>query len=266
MKLYLLILLNVFLVAACGGSPATLDTEDNGNSTTIIESLSSEKLPIPDNRDGGEFQVLLIGNSHTSSIKNILERLLLQSAPSDKVKVTMLSTRFLDSSIANQDYLDTLKDHQWTHVVLQGQKYSQSQITLYPTLAARLWIQRAKFQQATPVLFPEHPGEGNFLEAEYVHNIHTGIASQEPSCVAPVGLTWDLALNIEPSLSLYASDGNHASPLGALLSSLVIYEVITGQSADLLAYIPELPGDESTQGFLGQMASQAVEENSPCAY
>ncbi|MCP4325883.1 MAG: hypothetical protein GY787_29425 [Alteromonadales bacterium] len=115
-------------------------------------------------------------------------------------------------------------------------------------------------------MFPEHPSEGNFLEAEYVHNIHTGIAKQEPSCVAPVGLTWDVALNIEPNLNLYANDGNHASQLGSLLSSLVLYEVITGQSADLLTYIPELPGDEQVQDILGQVASQAIAENNPCAY
>ncbi len=265
MKLYLLVLVIVLLVTACGDS-STMLGDDNNQNLIVTEPLSSEKLPIPDNQNGEEFQVLLIGNSHTSPINHILARLLLESAASDKVRVLTIFTPFLDSSVANQNYIDTLKNNKWTHVVLQGQKYSQSQIALYPTLAAKLWIQRAKSQHAMPILFPEHPSEGNFLEAEYVHEIHSGIASQEPSCVAPVGLTWDLALENNPRLNLYANDGNHASQLGALLSALVIYEVITGQSADLLAYIAELPGDENEQDFLGQMASEVIAGNSPCAY
>jgi hypothetical protein len=99
-----------------------------------------------------------------------------------------------------------------------------------------------------------------------VHSIHVDIANEESSCIAPIGLTWNKILAIEPELDLYQVDGNHATELGALLSALVLYQVISGQTADTLPYIAELPGAESEQAVLGQIASQTVAEHAPCAF
>ncbi|MFM9726222.1 hypothetical protein ACKI1L_37495, partial [Streptomyces scabiei] len=69
-----------------------------------------------------------------------------------------------------------------------------------------------------------------------MHGIHKGIAEKQSSCVAPVGLTWNEALELSPRLDVHHSDGNHATNLGKLLSALVLYETITGESADLLTF------------------------------
>ena len=137
---------------------------------------------------------------------------------------------------------------------------------LYSTEATRSWIQRAKNRGATPILFPEHPQRGNLLEADYVHSIHVDIADEESSCIAPVGLSWNKVLAIEPDLKLYQVDGNHATELGALLSALVLYQVVSGQTADTLPYIAALPGTDAEQALLGQIASQTIAEHVPCPF
>lgn len=252
------------LLVSCGGSSDKVVIENTEEVSTVIIPPSSGKMPVPNNQAGTDYHVLMIGNSHTNSVKDLLAILLEQS--SNNVKVQGLFGTFLDVALVKEGYIETLTEQSWTHVVLQGQKYSQSGAKLYPTAAARQWISTAKEQDVMPVLFPEHPQKGNTFEGNYVHGIHVNIANEEPSCVAPVGLAWDLALGINGALDLYTLDGNHASELGALYSALVIYQVITGQSADLLPYISTLPGDADVQDFLGQMASQAIAENTPCVF
>ena len=159
-----------------------------------------------------------------------------------------------------------MQSRKWTHVILQGQKYSQSYSKLYPTDATVTWIQRAKSIGATPILFPEHPVYNNSYDAEYVHSIHVGIAAEQSSCVAPVGLTWNQVLSISPDLNVHQVDRNHATELGALLSSLVLYETISGEPADLLPFIDVLPADSATQALFGQVTSQTVVANLPCDF
>ena len=73
------------------------------------------------------------------------------------VSITTRTGTFLDTIVDNDSIVELLQNKKWTHVILQGQKYSQSQSVLYPTNATITWIQRAKAVGATPILFPEHP-------------------------------------------------------------------------------------------------------------
>ncbi len=161
---------------------------------------------------------------------------------------------------------DLLQNTSWTHVILQGQKYSQSGITVYPTLSAQIWIDKAKQHQITPILFPEHPQKGSTTEGKQVHDIHIGITTQQKSCIAPVGLTWNKVSQIEPLLNLHNNDGNHANLMGQLLTSYVFYEVITGESADLLPFIESIAVTESNQQILRQLASETIQANLPCLF
>ena len=45
----------------------------------------------------------------------------------------------------------------------------------------------------------------------------------------PVGLAWKLALEADPTLSLYGSDGYHPAPAGSLLAALTIYDRVFGR-------------------------------------
>ena len=70
---------------------------------------------------------------------------------------------------------------------------------------------------------------------------------------------------IEPGLALHAPDGNHATLTGSFLTALVLFEIVSGHSADALPYIEDIRVDTATQALLGQMASQAIADHPPCS-
>ena len=256
MKLTVFTIPLLLLLSACGsGSEGTAEAQVSSD-VKVPESVEvSENLTVPDNRALDAFQVLVIGNSHVQSIQKLLTIIFQNGVGA-----------FLDVIVDKESLVELVETRPWTHIILQGQKYSQSQSVLYSTEATRSWIQRAKNRGATPILFPEHPQRGNLLEADYVHSIHVDIADEESSCIAPVGLSWNKVLAIEPDLKLYQVDGNHATELGALLSALVLYQVVSGQTADTLPYIAALPGTDAEQALLGQIASQTIAEHVPCPF
>ena len=45
----------------------------------------------------------------------------------------------------------------------------------------------------------------------------------------PIGLAWKLALEADPALPLYGSDGYHPAPAGSLLAALTIYDRVFGR-------------------------------------
>lgn len=257
MKKYLSIYLLALMLSACGG---------NGSGGSSQPINSAENLAIPDNRELSNYNILILGNSHVSGVESLLKKIFSHGAANKTVNIKTRQGLFLDTIVNDENIIDTLQNNQWTHVILQGQKYSQSQSVLYPVGATITWIQRVKAIGATPILFPEHPLAYKPKDAIYVHDIHTGIAEQQYSCVAPVGLTWNQVLAISPGLKVHQADGNHATQLGASLSSLVLYETITGESADLLTYTDTLPGDAATQALFGQVTSQAIIDNPPCDF
>lgn len=253
----------LFCVSACSQDSA--DTSE----TKLIEvpvgiEVPSTNLAIPDNRFSNMYQVLIFGNSHVTKQASLIQTLITTGNPNANVEVHNAGGGFLDDNLQSQTSVALLENEPWTHVILQGQKYSQSGATLYSTTAAQVWIDKAKSHAITPILFPEHPQKGNKEEGSLVHLIHTGIAQLQKACVAPVGLAWDKALEIAPRLVLHQDDGNHATLIGNLLTALIFYEVITGESADLLPYISAIEVEEGTQQLLGQIASETIQANQPC--
>jgi len=267
MKLNLFTLSLLLLLSACGSdSTGSAQTPVLPDEKVSGSNGASENLAIPDNRALDAFQVLVIGNSHVQSIQKLLTIIFENGVKEKELDIDTRVGAFLDLIVDKESYIELVETRSWTHIILQGQKYSQSQSVLYSTEATRTWIQRAKNKGATPILFPEHPQRGNPQEADYIHSLHVDIADEESSCIAPVGLSWNKVIAVEPDLNLYQADGNHATELGALLSALVLYQVVSGQIADTLPYIAALPGTESEQALLGQMASQTIAENVPCAF
>ena len=266
MKKYLFIFTLINVLSACEGSSNSAKQITEPLESTEPPVYSTDNIAIPKNTDKTAYNILIIGNSHVSGIEQQL-RAIFATAVSDKiVEIHTRGGQFLDTIVDDENIIELIENKEWTHIILQGQKYSQSQSVLYPIDSTVTWIKRAKAIGATPVLFPEHPQVGRPNEAEYIHGIHLNIAKEQASCVAPVGLAWNQALLISPDLNVYKPDGNHASELGTLLTSLVLYEVISGEPADLLPYIEHLPADATTLALFGQVSSQAIADNLPCNY
>ena len=209
----------------------------------LIASLLSCTPGMATDDKAKDYEILLIGNSHSSknNLPGLLATLIEAGLPSKTVHVLVApSWGFLDAHLKNKKSRRLLEAESWTHIVLQGQKYSSSGRYFYPTDAAEEWIRRAKIQGAIPIMFPEWPRRGNTEEGQRIHELHLQIVARESACVAPVGLAWELALRQHPSLELHARDGNHSNATGALLTAYVLYEVITGRPATELPDVPNV--------------------------
>ncbi|MBA6391015.1 hypothetical protein H4J38_09535 [Colwellia sp. BRX10-3] len=250
-------------LSACSGDSTEKNKPDDDPENLVPPSAN---LAIPDNRFTNNYQVVIFGNSHVAGLDSLIKTLISAGNPFAKINISNAGGGFLDDQFNRQRRVTLLENRPWTHVILQGQKYSQSGATIYPTIAARVWIDKAKNRGITPILFPEHPQKDNNEEGKRVHKIHTGIAAIQKSCVAPVGLTWDKVIITEPELALHSSDGNHASVIGKLLTAFVFYEVITGESADLLPFIDGIGVDQASQQILRQFASETIQAFQPCMF
>jgi hypothetical protein len=56
------------------------------------------------------------------------------------------------------------------------------------------------------------------------------VAHELDAILAPVGIAWENAKNLNPGLVLHHKDGRHANPIGAYLTACVFYSTLTGTS------------------------------------
>lgn len=222
-------------------------------------------LAIPQNKDVTDYRVLFFGNSHSAGLPALLTVLVEHGLPNKTIYAERQPDyAYLDDRLLDKVSAPLLVEQPWTQVILQAQKYSQSGSVEYSTTGAQTWIRMAKSKNITPILYPEHPQRGNLTEGRLVHELHLSIAEKEASCVAPVGLVWDKVLSLSPSEPLYSADGNHASKTGQVLTAFVIYEMVTGEPADILPYIDALEVSEEQQAFYKQIVTQIISEDENC--
>ena len=208
-----------------------------------------------------DYSVLLIGNSHSSraGLPDMLEALLEADGANTAADVKALGHwAFLAERLDDNTTQKALDSRNWTHVVLQAQKYSTTGQYFYPTDAAEEWIRRIRDRGAEPILFPEWARREHPEESLRIHRLHLGISSREFACVAPVGLAWEIMRDAHPDIMLYNRDGNHANRRGALLTAYVLYHSITGASPAGLTYLKMRGIPEETQAVLRAAANMAT--------
>jgi diadenosine tetraphosphate (Ap4A) HIT family hydrolase len=229
--------------------------------------LFAALLAFSSNAQPVEFQILLIGNSHSSKndLPELIQTLIEQAQPGTTVHVHAVPRwGFLADRLIDKVTQKTLDAKAWTHVILQAQKYSSSGRYYYPTDAAEEWIRRVRQSGATPILFPEWARRGNNEEGQRIYELHLQIAARESACVAPVGFAWQLAQLANPSIRLHARDGNHSNANGALLTAFVLYQAITGDPATDLPDIGSVKTDADIQKLLRESASEAHSAKPGC--
>jgi hypothetical protein len=244
-----------------GGSSIDTNTDPGGSQRYTTSQ------PLLDNSGASAYKVLLMGNSHSAGLYSVLAELLALGQPGKQIDVQLSSSSGFLVDRVNDGYSEQdLEREPWTHVILQAQKYSTTGSLSYPTVAAEYWIRGAKEQGATPIMFPEHPRQGNIWEGQTLWDLHTGIAARENTCVAPVGLVWDEVMFRDPSLVLHHPDGNHASGTGVLLTALVFYPIITGQPVESLPELSAFGIDAAAEQVMKESASALLFAYSPCAF
>jgi hypothetical protein len=234
------------LLAACGGS--------SGSTTGSVTALP------PPPAAPADINLLFFGNSHTAAndLPGLVAALVRAARPGRTVAAVNEPTwLFLDERLKHAPSKELLASRRWSVVVLQAQKYSSSGNFTYSTFEAAEWVRMARANGAVPVLFPEWPRR-DLNETDDIFNLHLSIAAQAPACVPPIPQSWDLALAADPALPLWAADGNHSAPAGALLAAMVIASTITGDSPAGMPTLASVPVDAATQAALRTAASKAV--------
>ncbi|RJF36558.1 hypothetical protein [Pseudoalteromonas gelatinilytica] len=253
------------LLSCCIGLVACGSGSNTENSTSVPDtSIPNSGAAIVDNRGSADYQIIIYGNSHSAKLGDLLEQLISSELTNAQVSTLTVSGRFLDEIVNTSGNVEKLQQANWTHAIFQGQKYSQSGSVNYSTNEAERLIASAKELKITPILFPEHPQQGDSKEGELVYQLHLSISEKEASCVAPIGLVWDKAIAALPELNFYSADGNHASNAGHLLTAMTFYEVITGELADTLAYNAAFAISEQQHQQFGQIITQVLAEHPAC--
>lgn len=219
---------------------------------------TSQPPKVINNSPLNEYKIIIYGNSHSAELGDLLETIFAGQLPGTVVNTMSVHGRFLDEIVAVSGNVDKLRSENWSHAIFQGQKYSQSGTTEYPTTAAERLILTAKNQKITPVLFPEHPQEGNPAEAQRVYDLHLSISARQPSCVAPVGMVWNRLSEILPGTNLYSSDGNHASYAGNVLTAMTFYQIISSELADTMSFDPAIELTQHEQALFGQIVTEVL--------
>lgn len=254
----------------CGSSdspPIGPPTTTPPTSPTLPES--SQGLPVPDNRTVNEFRVLLLGNSHVgfNNLGGLLKQMIQTGRPQASVQTeTGGGAGYLDERLHDNVSVALVNQQHWSHVILQGQKYSTSGLYHYPINAALYWVALIKSRQGTPILFPEHATLGNPTEGARVYQLHQSIVEREAACLAPIPQAWESNIQQWPGIALHIDDGNHASLAGSVLTAMLFYQVITGNPADQLPYIASINLSATIQQRLAQQASASLQQYPACPF
>jgi len=216
-------------------------------------------------------RVLFVGNSFTyvNDMPGMVERLAAARPGATPVFVVSYTKGATQLAYWADDggLQSLLREVHWNRVVLQ----EQSQIPSFPEQirdsqmlpAASSLTARAGTAGARAVLFMtwgyrDGNGAGDSFDAMQARLVdgYDQVARATGAQVAPVGLAWQQAHRLAPSLALWQDDGMHPSRAGSYLAACVFFEVLTGRSPVGDAYTAGLAGAEAR--FLQGVAHRTV--------
>lgn len=232
------------------------------NSTKVIAATA--ETPI---------RVLFIGNSLTffNDLPGIFAEL--AQSGSYEVEVAMIAQGgwTLADHAQSSATMEKIQGDSWDTVVLQEQSrlpaiQDQRDVQMVP--AIRLLDEQIKENGAETILFMTWGSRDGLPEAGYadyaamqaqIQASYEDIAEKVGAGVAPVGIAWQKAIEVQPDLDLWQLDGIHPTREGTYLSALVFYTLIFQQSPAGLIFHADLP--EETAEFLQVIAAETVLEN-----
>ena len=232
-----------------------------------LSQSDSEGAPESDPADvfqtDAGLRILFCGNSHTRShnIAATVSALCEASRAGLSTPEThVLSGSFLDDIAGDPLYEAILQQEHPEIVVLQGQMVSMSGKYIYSRDAADQMARSAIASGARVLLYAEWGRQGIEGETERIEAIYQQISEAAGGTVVPVGRAWQLAIQRHPDFVLFADDGNHASPLGAFLTSCVLAATVTGQNPETAAGQIESPVPVADRLLLAKVAWETVGE------
>jgi hypothetical protein len=205
--------------------------------------------------ESADVSALFIGNSHTWNLDQLVARMFAEAHPDKKVCIARApGNGFLVDHARDNTTRELINLGQWDFVILQAQKYSTTGRFSYSYDGALELSKLAQEQGARIIMFPEWSQRGKPDEHLRIDKLHQEIAAQTGATVAPIGDCWDAVIQSDSSLELHASDGNHATPLGAYLNACVFYSLLAGEEAPP----SKVAGDDAKFNLIRQTVWQHV--------
>lgn len=202
----------------------------------LLPACVGGKQPSDPSPAGG-YRVLFVGNSLTAS--NDLPGTVAQLAAmvDDTIvveSVTRPNLAIIDHVNGMSNAVDVIRRGRWDYVVLQQGPTSQQIYRDTLILATRLLQPDILAAGGRTAQLMAWPAEPNVAVFDGVLQSCVEAAQAVEGLCLPAGEAWRAAWAVDPTLAFYGPDGFHPAALGTYLAALVVYEGITGHSAQSL--------------------------------
>jgi hypothetical protein len=177
-------------------------------------------------------RVLYIGNSLTYS--NDLPAIVAELGKQDGLEITYLSMVTGGYSLEDhwkEGYAQkSIISGNYDFVVLQQgpSALPESQVLLLNY--AEKFASVSKGTKTKTLLYMVWPSADRSFDLDNVIYSYTQAAANTGSLLAPAGLAWKNAWQVQSSLPLYGGDNFHPSVMGSLLAALTVYGAITNKT------------------------------------
>jgi hypothetical protein len=220
----------------------------------------------PSQPSSPSYHVLFIGNSLTAAndLPHTVAALAATVQESIAVEaVTRPNLAIIDHINGSSNAMQVLQQGRWDLVVLQQGPTSQQIGRDTLILAAKMLEPSVAAAGGKIAQLMVWPAAADLSSFDGVLQSCKDTASAVAGICLPAGQAWRSAWAIDPSLPFYGPDGFHPSELGTYLAALVVYEGITGHSAETLpdqAYVNGrlLATSVNTVRLLQQVAHETV--------
>lgn len=210
----------------------------------------------------GERWLLFIGNSHTY-VENV--PYLVQEIARQGGDLSIRTSSVSEPNFSLEDHWYTgqaahaLRAYTWDYVVMQQGPSATGENPWHLSYWSQQFAPLIRAAEAEPVLYQIWPSDFRRFDAAGTLSAYSAAAASVNGILAPAGDGFTAALEISPTMGVYAGDGTHASVRGAYVAALTIVGRIT--EIDLLMLPPVIPGrreDELVVRALQQAAVTAL--------
>lgn len=181
--------------------------------------------------------ILFVGNSltYTNDLPAMVEKV--AEAAGDSVRVGMVAgpnLAVIDHTGAGTDAMTQIHGGHWAFVVLQQGPTPAGICRDTLVIAAMRLALSIREAGGRPALFLPWAHRAFPQSVVFAGQSATAAARAVGGVVIPVGIAWKEALDADPELPLYGSDGYHPAPAGTLLAALTVYDRLFGRDVRII--------------------------------
>jgi hypothetical protein len=194
-------------------------------------------------------RVLFVGNSYIyeQDMPAMLTRLGESASPKQCIETAMVvqGGATLAELWNGGAARDAIRSGDWDFVVLQEQSMTPILDQAAMAGAVRAFSREITASGAQTVLFLTWARQYSPQSQAQISAAYLALGRELGVLVAPVGVAWARAGQLDPSIGLYAADQSHPAPAGAYLTASVFYATLFGRSPAGLDDLGIVPAEQA---------------------